>query len=187
MHNTPTYRRWGYMKRRCKSDPNYTRNGTTVCEEWANDFAAFLRDMGEVPEGMTLDRIDGTKGYEPGNCRWATYAEQNRNRSTNVWVGDKTAADVAKENGLFHSTVTYRLKHGLPVDAPKIKDRGHCKKGHPWIEENTYYATTKRKQGGTRTQRYCRKCRAEHQRERRTSITSREQLRQLNPKRIGDG
>tara|TARA_R110002096_G_scaffold130706_2_gene280032 strand:+ start:295 stop:678 length:384 start_codon:yes stop_codon:yes gene_type:complete len=50
-----------------------------VCEEWRNSFDTFLKDMGEKPDGMTLDRIDGTKGYNPSNCRWASRTTQSRN------------------------------------------------------------------------------------------------------------
>jgi hypothetical protein len=42
--------------------------------------------MGERPAGLTLDRVDGAKGYSPENCRWITQAEQLRNRRNNVWI-----------------------------------------------------------------------------------------------------
>ena len=57
----------------------YGGRGIRVCEEWAK-FANFLRDMGERPEGHTIDRIDPARGYEPGNCRWATAAQQRANQ-----------------------------------------------------------------------------------------------------------
>lgn len=80
---TPTYRSWRMMRTRCQN-PNYDGfhdyggRGITVCPEW-NAFEGFLADMGERPEGTTLDRIDVDGNYEPGNCRWATVSEQNRN------------------------------------------------------------------------------------------------------------
>jgi len=173
------------MRRRCANDPVYTLKGITVCERWANDVAAFYADMGEPPKGATLDRIDGAKGYEPGNCRWATYAEQNRNLSSNVRVGDKVLADVAREVGLSHTAVSYRFRKGLPLDAPPIHERTHCKAGHEWTEANTYITTVKRKQGGMRTQRYCRQCRAKHQADLRARRNL-EDLKGLNPKRLGE-
>ena len=72
------------MRTRCEN-PNATRyadyggRGITVCDRW-HDFAGFLADMGEQPPGLTLDRKDNDGNYEPGNCRWATRAEQNRNQ-----------------------------------------------------------------------------------------------------------
>lgn len=72
------------MRERCgnpnrKSYANYGGRGITVCERWRT-FDLFLADMGERPDGATIDRVDGTRGYEPGNCRWATMAVQQRNR-----------------------------------------------------------------------------------------------------------
>jgi hypothetical protein len=85
--NSPTYRCWSAMLTRC-TNPNfpgfqrYGAQGITVCERWRS-FDAFLEDMGERPSpGHSIDRIDGARGYEPGNCRWADHREQCRNRKT---------------------------------------------------------------------------------------------------------
>lgn len=81
-----TYISWRNMKQRC-TDPGSTQfkwyggRGITVCDAWINDYGKFLADMGERPEGMTLDRIDPDGDYEPANCRWANSSDQRRNRS----------------------------------------------------------------------------------------------------------
>lgn len=85
---SPTYYSWKSMKWRCtntapKDWKHYGGRGIGVCERWVNSFEMFLADMGERPEGHTLDRIDNDKGYEPGNCRWATPAQQRNNRRDN--------------------------------------------------------------------------------------------------------
>ncbi len=85
---TPTYLAWASMNARCanSTDPNYGGRGITVCDRWRESFAAFLEDMGQKPEAppgrrryWSIDRIDNDGNYEPGNCRWATKTEQNRN------------------------------------------------------------------------------------------------------------
>lgn len=82
---TPTYISWEGMHQRCagskgpESARYYADRGVTVCERWRS-FENFLADMGERPDGKTLDRTDPYGNYEPSNCRWATPKEQRANR-----------------------------------------------------------------------------------------------------------
>ncbi|MFJ3274141.1 hypothetical protein [Streptomyces sp. NPDC086776] len=81
---TSIYATWAQMIQRCtnpahKQWADYGGRGITVCERW-RDFANFLTDMGERPAGLTLDRIDNNRGYEPDNCRWTDVSTQNFNR-----------------------------------------------------------------------------------------------------------
>jgi len=76
---------WRNAKTRCFNKrnakyPAYGGRGITMCLEWANDFSAFLRDMGECPEGLTIERIDVNGNYEPSNCCWATWETQQKNK-----------------------------------------------------------------------------------------------------------
>lgn len=84
-HNDLVYKVWRSMKQRCENQnvlsyKRYGGRGIKVCEQW-NDFENFIRDMGERPEGMTLDRINNDGNYEPSNCRWVTHKENCNNRS----------------------------------------------------------------------------------------------------------
>jgi DNA-binding XRE family transcriptional regulator len=93
-----TYATWVSLKQRClnpnRADyPNYGGRGITVCERWQQSFVAFLSDMGHKPAGMSIDRIDNDRGYEPGNCRWVTKTRQNRNRR-GVTLDDAKVAEI---------------------------------------------------------------------------------------------
>jgi hypothetical protein len=81
---SPTYNTWRAMRARCLQESHemfqyYGGRGVKVYESW-NAFENFVKDMGERPHGMTLDRINPEGHYEPGNCRWATKEEQARNK-----------------------------------------------------------------------------------------------------------
>lgn len=81
---SPTYRSWITMKTRCDNPNmkyyyNYGGRGISYCKRWKS-FENFLEDMGNRPEGTSLDRINNDGNYEASNCRWATRNEQNKNR-----------------------------------------------------------------------------------------------------------
>lgn len=78
------YNTWYLMKTRCdnpkcKYYDRYGGRGISICKEWYS-FDQFVADMGDRPEGLTLDRIDNDSGYSKSNCRWATAKEQNNNK-----------------------------------------------------------------------------------------------------------
>ena len=113
---TPEYRAWlGIKRRAARKSGCYA--GVSMAPEWAGDFETFLRDVGPKPdENATIDRIDSSRGYVPGNVRWATWTEQARNRSTNRLVtafGETMVlADWAERAGVSRCTLAQRLARG---------------------------------------------------------------------------
>jgi hypothetical protein len=112
---------WKMMLYRCY-DPTsssyayYGGIGITVCDEWRESLSVFTRDVGPRPSKRhTLDRIDGTKGYEPNNCRWATKSQQtdNRRNSIRVTVGGRVMSltQAAKHDGIPYHVAKYRVDH----------------------------------------------------------------------------
>jgi len=116
-----THSSWHNLRRRtsnpnCPEYPQYGGQGITCCERW-NTFKNFLEDMGERPgKEYSIDRIDNTLGYTPENCRWATRTEQNRNRSSCIYIeinGEKkTVKEWALDVGIKRQTIERRLKLG---------------------------------------------------------------------------
>ena len=140
---SPTYQSWQAMKSRCcgPGDQAYSKyggRGIKVCEKWMR-FEGFLEDMGERPDGTSLDRIDNDGNYEPGNCRWATRKQQQRNTRANVMVTfggeSRCVAEWAELFGLNRDTLFCRIfRSGWPVERamttpplPPSKRRRGCK------------------------------------------------------------
>ena len=130
MTETSTYRSWGGMKQRCynpnnKKYHNYGGRGITVCDEWFKSFKKFFEDMGQCPEGMSIDRIDVSKGYYKENCRWATQKQQQNNRRDNViiTIGEipMTMSEYCETHGLNKDKVQRRLSIGWSQERAVLK------------------------------------------------------------------
>lgn len=121
---TIEYRIWLDMRKRCNGKyrseyRNYGGRGIRVCERW-DDFELFLLDVGSRPSARhSLERENNDGDYEPGNVRWATRSEQNRNKRDSKfieWRGERlTQADWADRTGLSQHVIYSRLKHGWSV------------------------------------------------------------------------
>lgn len=163
----PLYSVWQGMRQRCRN-PNvkqwadYGGRGISICPSW-DDFHKFVEDMGARPTPKhTLDRIDNDKDYGPRNCRWATRAEQQRNRRNSVFVKIEGETyrliDLVDETGIKADTIATRANAGLSladIKSGKQLKRGpkhstHCKWGHEYNDQNTLLTP--------KGHQYCRVC-----------------------------
>jgi hypothetical protein len=117
---------WRNINQRCnnpnsQSYKNYGGRGITLCDRWLGKegYKNFCEDMGERPEGTTIERIDNNKGYQPDNCKWATRLEQaNNTRMTKLLTYKgmtKSISEWARYVGKDRSTLAHRLNSGLSV------------------------------------------------------------------------
>jgi len=123
-HNSREYRAWNYMLQRCHNPKNsnwylYGGRGIRVVKRWWK-FENFYMDMGDRPNGLSLDRIDNAKGYGPDNCRWTDSKTQSRNRRSNVFLtynGEtKCIADWSIQTGIHHATIQSRMRYNWPLE-----------------------------------------------------------------------
>lgn len=125
MWGSPEHRAWHDMKQRVRPTKNYASTysdkNITVCPEW-DSFEVFFAHVGKKPSPRhTLDRYpDGDGNYEPGNVRWATHAEQNRNTSRNVWITFDGVTlcrkDWALRTGIKDRTIKDRLSRNWTIE-----------------------------------------------------------------------
>lgn len=113
------------MKQRCLNPSNqqyknYGARGIGICLRWLESFDNFFSDMGNKPDGLTLDRRDNELGYSADNCRWATPREQRLNQRTCTYLeyqGERlTVRDWAARIGRHETTLHSRIKAGWPID-----------------------------------------------------------------------
>lgn len=129
----PLYSIWKAMKKRCYNShgehwKSYGGKGVTVCERWKHSFPNFLADMGERPDGFSLDRIDNGGDYTPDNCRWATWTQQANNRSSNR---------ILEFNGISQNVNAWAISLGVP--SQRLRDRLHS----GWTVERTLTTPSK--------------------------------------------
>lgn len=138
-HGTPEYRIWADIRQRCLNPKrecfkNYGGRGIGICAPWRDSFAVFLAHVGPRPSGThSIDRIDNSRGYEPGNVRWATPTEQASNTRANrklEHAGERlTVNEWARRTGIRPSTIAFRLKVGWSVAealTSPVRTNGHA-------------------------------------------------------------
>lgn len=135
MTKSPEFRTWRGIIARCHNSnvPCYSRYGgagVRVCEQWRASFESFYAHIGPKPgPSFSIDRIDNSRGYEPGNVRWATIHQQARNVGRNVWLeydGRRMVlSDWAAAVGLTRSALETRIKNGWPVEAALTLPNGY--------------------------------------------------------------
>jgi hypothetical protein len=123
-----TYHIWEGMKQRCNNPNNtsyyrYGGRGITVCDRWNNKkdgYQNFLKDMGEIQNGKSLDRINNNDNYYKENCKLSTPKEQSRNMHNNhlISYNDKNQcmSAMAEEYKISRSTLESRLNSGKSIE-----------------------------------------------------------------------
>jgi hypothetical protein len=120
---SPEHRSWRCMRQRCNNPKDvsyryYGGKGVTIDPLWADSFDAFEHALGPRPEGTTLHRLDRTRGYVPGNVKWATWEEQHEhrrkpeNRTLTLDGEEKPLPAWAAERGLSVEELVRRCDEG---------------------------------------------------------------------------
>ena len=136
------YSSWTRMVQRCTNRNSdryvyYGARGITICARWLgpDGFVNFYADMGPRPPGLTLERKDNMRGYEPGNCVWATDEDQQNNKQNNHWITafgkTMTLAQWSRETGIGADTISARRHQGWSAEravgeAVRATGRGLC-------------------------------------------------------------
>ena len=124
---TDSYKSWKAMIQRCNNPnhinyKNYGGNGITICDEWLK-FENFYNDMGDRPEGKTLDRKDNTKGYYRDNCQWSDYVTQSHNKRISKFnTSGKTGVRFIKERNYWEARLRYDNKIYIKVGFKTFED-----------------------------------------------------------------
>lgn len=137
----PLYSVWVNMRARCCNEinpeyRNYGGRGIAMCKRW-HDPQKFVDDMFPTFEkGLQIDRIDNAGFYEPSNCRWVTRSQNQRNKRNSRWVeykGQKRLViEVVVELNISPRALKYRVRQGIPLDAPKQDNRN--RRNTVWME-----------------------------------------------------
>lgn len=157
--NTRLYNIWNGMIYRCENPKcdayyRYGGRGISICAEWRSDFTAFRNwaKSNGYSKTLTIDRINNNGNYEPKNCRWATYAEQNRNYSRNrpIEYNGRTVlvCDLAKEVGIPQDVLKNRIfRYGWSVEKAVSTAVMRRSKSEPWkkhgMSRSAYYRALK--------------------------------------------